>query len=473
MNKQKHFFLIAVVVIFALLAGCGSELDVTQTPTVTPTRQATVAPAGETPEAETPDEMVTITWWNEPILSTNREAFLKHIVESFNAAHPNITLEVNFIADLDRVTRTAVQGGEGPDIILSPGPAFVMDYVEAGHVLPLDEYAEQYGWYETIYPWALDVGRVDGALYSVPLTYETMVLFYNATLFEQMGWKVPTNRTELETVAEAAAEAGIIPFIHSNGSWKAANEWYVTIFYNNYAGSQAIYEALTGERRWDDPLFVESIELLDDYMQRGWFSGSRENYYTLQHGDVWGALGDGTAAMQMVGTWGFLHAKVYFEDTGNEWSWAPLPSLREGLQPDYALGIGGSLSINAATSNPDAAAEVLDWLYSDPQRIAGLISDIGGGEYVVPVRIAREDFPAETDPRVVEALMAFSANFEEGHYGYTTWSFWPPATEQYLISGIEQVWNGDITPEEYCAEQQRIFEQDMAAGKVPPLPVRE
>ncbi|MBU0704650.1 MAG: extracellular solute-binding protein, partial [Chloroflexi bacterium] len=257
-----------------------------------------------------------------------------------------------------------------------------------------------------------------------------------------------------------------------NASWKAANEWYVTIFYNNYAGSQAVYEALTGQRRWDDPLFVEAVQLLKEYMDNGWFSGSRENYYTLQHADIWGALGDGMAAMQMTGTWGFLHTRTYFEDTGNEWGWAALPPLREGAQPDYALGIGSSLSINAATPNPGAVAEVLDWLYSDPQRIAQLISDIGGGEYVVPVRIAREDFPPDTDPRLVEALMAFSATFEEGRYGYTTWTFWPPATEQYIISGIEQVWNGDITPEEYCAEQQRIFEQDVAAGNVPPIPPR-
>jgi len=51
-----------------------------------------------------------------------------------------------------------------------------MDYVEAGHVLPLDDYAGEYGWAEAIYPWAMDVGRVDGMLCSLLLTYETSVL---------------------------------------------------------------------------------------------------------------------------------------------------------------------------------------------------------------------------------------------------------------------------------------------------------
>jgi len=469
---SKRFPVVLLLVGLTLLMACGGG---TTPPTTAP--PPTSAPGEESPQStapadESPNEITTITWWTEPILKSNREAFLTHIVDSFNAAHPDIVLEILFIADLDRVTRTAVQGGEGPDIIQSPGPAFVMDYVEAGHVLSLDDYAAEYGWAETIYPWAMDVGRVDGTLYSLPLTYETMVLFYNATLFEQMGWETPSTPAELETLAQAASDAGLLPFAQSNASWKAANEWFVTIFYNNYAGSQAVYEALTGERRWDDPLFVEAIHALKEYMDNGWFSGSRENYYTLQHADIWGALGDGMAAMQMTGTWGFLHSRTYFEDTGNDWGWCPLPPLREGAQPDYALGIGSSLSINAATSNPGAAAEVLDWLYNDPQRIARLASDIGGGEFVVPVRIAREDFPPDTDPRLIKALMAFSATFEEGRHGYTTWTFWPPATEQYIISGIEQVWNGEITPEEYCAEQQRLFEEDMAAGNVPPIPVR-
>jgi raffinose/stachyose/melibiose transport system substrate-binding protein len=201
-------------------------------------------------------------------------------------------------------------------------------------------------------------------------------------------------------------------------------------------------------------------------------SGGREIYYSLLFADVWGILGDGSAAMQMVGTWGFLQARTYFEGTDNEWDWAPLPPLRDGAQADYALGIGSSLAINAGSANPDAAAEVLDWLYGDPQRVAQIISDVGGGEYVIPVRVDTADFPAETDPRLIRAISTFSQAFESGQYGYTTWTFWPPATAEYIIEGMELVWNERITPEEFCAEQQRIFELDLAAGNVPPIPER-
>ena len=458
MNKRLILTLAALLALSLLLSAC---------PSATPAEEAEPTP---TP---LPEGVVKVTWWTEPLLGTNREALLRDFVDTFNAAHPDIFLEVLFQPDLDRVTRTAIQGGAGPDIVQSPGPAFVIDYVEAGHVLPLDDYAVKYGWNKEIFSWALDVGKVDGHLYSLPLTYETMVLWYNKTLFDQHGWTPPTNRAELEALAEECQDQGIIPFAHANASWKAANEWYVGMFYSNYAGADKVYQALTQQIHWDDPLFVEAVALLKDYMDRGWFGGGRDNYYSLTLTDHWGALGDGTAAMKMEGTWGFMHAPIYFEGTGNEWEWAPLPKLRDEVTPVYDLGIGSTVSINAASPHPDAAAEVLDWLYSDPKRAAQLISDIGGGEYVVPIPLTEEDFPPEVDPRFIRALTTFSAKFAEGDYGYTTWTFWPARTEQYIISGIEEVWNGSLTPEAYCQEQQRLFAADLAAGKVPPIPVRQ
>ena len=42
----------------------------------------------------------------------------------------------------------------------------------------------------------------------------------------------------------------------------------------------AVYKAITGEKEWTDPEFVEAIELLKKHMvDDGYWSGSLENYY--------------------------------------------------------------------------------------------------------------------------------------------------------------------------------------------------
>jgi raffinose/stachyose/melibiose transport system substrate-binding protein len=59
-----------------------------------------------------------------------------------------------------------------------------------------------------------------------------------------------------------------------------------------------------------------------------------------------------------------------------------------------------------------------------------------------------------------------------GNYGYTTWTFFPPDTGVYLIENIEKVWAGDMTVDEFLSGMQSVFEPELAAGDVPPIPAR-
>ena len=40
----------------------------------------------------------------------------------------------------------------------------------------------------------------------------------------------------------------------------------------------------------------------------------------------------------------------------------------------YDLAIGSTVSINSKSANPEAAAEVLNWLYADAKRAAAIAS---------------------------------------------------------------------------------------------------
>ena len=76
------------------------------------------------------------------------------------------------------------------------------------------------------------------------------------------------------------------------------------------------------------------------------------------------------------------------------------------------------------------------------------------------------------NPGLAEILAALNEAFAEGNYGYTTWTFWPPESETYLIEEIEKVWAGEMTAEEYLQGHQEIFDAEREAGAVPPIPER-
>jgi raffinose/stachyose/melibiose transport system substrate-binding protein len=58
----------------------------------------------------------------------------------------------------------------------------------------------------------------------------------------------------------------------------------------------------------------------------------------------------------------------------------------------------------------------------------------------------------------------------EGNFGYTTWTFWPAKTDNYIIQELDAVFTGDITSVQYQEEQQALFDEEKTAGKVPPSP---
>jgi raffinose/stachyose/melibiose transport system substrate-binding protein len=417
-------------------------------------------------------EKAAVSFWVEAPAEERRKVINELYRDTFNAAHSNIELELTFTEDLDRVLRTAMQAGAGPDIVSTPGAGFILEYVIAGHVAPMDDLSVQYGWRDRLLPWAYESGMVQGHLYSVPLTYESMIVYYNKTLFDEKGWGIPTDGEELDAIINACVADDIHPFVYTNSGWKPSTEHLIGMFYDHYAGADNVYKALIGEKSWADDEFVGAMTLMNDWFQKGYYSGSVDNYHALTGEDVWSMLANGQGAMMMTGTWSFQTVDEFFGESGQEWDWFPMPSLRKGVNAVYALATGQTESINAKTKHPVETGAALDWLYNDKKRALMLSSSFNFGEWMVPLRYTADDFPAGTDPRVVRFFVDFADVTGRGDYGYTTWTFWPAKTEVMLWEDFDFVLAGEMTPAEFQAQIQRQFEEEVAEGKVPPVPKR-
>ncbi len=389
------------------------------------------------------------------------------VLNTFNDIDPSIQLEIVPQADTWNTTLTAVVGGAGPDIVRTPGPSFVFQFAEAGLILPLDSFADEMGWRDTFFDWALDLGLVDGQLYSLSDELETLLLYYNTTVFEENGWTPPDTMDELNALGEEVAAAGYTVFSHGNASWRYSNEWFVGEYMTQIAGPHNVYKALTGQIPWTDESMVEAIAILDAQMQAGWYGGGIDLYFTNEGPTRRTMLADGTAAMNIEGSWAIRETQDYFaESEGHDWDWVPVPS-HDGT--DYfTIGMGNTSSINAASPHPEAAAKFLTWYFS-PETQGQLLTSCSKGP--APVAIS-EEVMGELDPRIARVYAELSDASANDRYGYTTWTFWPEETRVYLTEEIERVWTGELSVMEYLEVGDEMFAEQLAAGEIPPIPTR-
>jgi raffinose/stachyose/melibiose transport system substrate-binding protein len=432
---------------------------------------ATAALGGCVQGSATRDTGTGLSLWLSFSDDSQREYFVDHFIQPFNeeADGPPLSLVIRDGDALQRLQRTAIASGSGPDLVFTDGPSYGLEFINAGRFVNLDDYAEQYGWKDRMQAWGYQTGQLQDHLYMIPSSYETMIMVYNKRVFEENGWSVPETRDEFEQWAQEAQDADMMPVGIGGGDWAPTTEWLVSIFMNHLAGPEAVHDALTGTIGWDDPRLVEAITVLKDYFDKGWIGGGAQSYFTNRIADLWNGLLNGTVACLFTGSWAFSDMVPYFnEDAGNydDWDWAPIPQFGDETTKElYSIGVGSTYSINTDSDYVDEAAAFLDYLIQDPK--AQLESVDAVQSQPIPLEYTADDYPQDLDSRI---RRLYDAIADADRIGYLSWTFWPPRSDVYTYEEMDRVAIGQITPEEYCQGLDDLFQEEFDGGKVPPIP---
>jgi raffinose/stachyose/melibiose transport system substrate-binding protein len=420
--------------------------------------------------ARAQDGRTVITYWYGAANAAGQAALQHDLVEAFNASQSQwrLVMEVKGGA-INNLLRVALLAGNGPDIVQTNGPSYLTPIATAGQVLALDDLAQKYGWKDAFLPALLNTDVFGGKLYALPRDYESMHLFYNKAMFAENGWKLPTNRAEMEAVAEAALAKGIVPFGNGNADWKGVNEWLLTVFINNVAGPDTVRRALTGELPWTAAPFVEAIDLSKSWYQKGYFG---KNYFSLAGEQAFMQAVNGKAAMVMSGSWAFGYIGAGMNKPDTVMDVVPVPTLGSAFTGGlYQLGCGATMSI--ARNSPNVEGVVAMFNFIQTEGFYQAMNRDWPGKWTIPVKnLSPAMLKGIGYPLFEKAIADMHDAFESGKYGFTTWTFWPGATETYLIDGIEQVWLNRATTADYLTKMNSMFQQEMKEGKVPPIPPR-
>lgn len=385
----------------------------------------------------------------------------------FNSVSETAQVRITLQADAYAIIGTALSGGGGPDVVPTDGPVLGLEMGRANLLLPLDKYVDQYAMDEQFVPWALDLGKINGSVYILPDSLETLVFWYNKTLFEENGWQVPVTMDEFLALLQTIADAGIVPISNGFGDYPPAHEWFVAAFLNHYAGADKVYEGLTGQRAWTDPVFLEAITILNDIVQKGWIAGGKDKFFTDSFPTAHALVGDGEAAMTLEGSW-FFPTNYFGPAAGNnnEFDWFPIPSS-DGKE-QFMTGLGAAWGINANSKHPDEAAEFLAWMFSPEAQARRLVEC---NFALAPIEIGSDAFSG-SDPRIAAIYSRYGDAAADGNYGYLTWGFFPPILQSTLYEQIQRVYLGEITPEAYLEAAQAAYAKDVENNAIPPIPVR-
>ena len=141
--------------------------------------------------AAPPAAAVTLVFSDWHLTEPHWEKSLKEAFETFQAEHPNITLELDYVSYADKDTKyaTEIGAGAGPDVIHLHAYS-LRSFIERGFLMDITPFIEKEGGDDFLKPWypqTLEMMQDEGSYYAIPGDFMSMALFYNKNFYEEAG----------------------------------------------------------------------------------------------------------------------------------------------------------------------------------------------------------------------------------------------------------------------------------------------
>lgn len=284
--------------------------------------------------------------------------YLKEILEEeFPKAFPDVEL-IQDTCDNETYKnkiKILMASDEQPDIMFSYGGGFMKSFVDAGKVLPLDDYMDDF--YKEHMKTDMQENFIfDGQQYGTCCTYWTGVLYCNQELFDQVGAEVPETYEELLESVKKLRSAGIEPI-----ALGMVNKWPGQQWINNFTiqigGAEHYKEMARGEASLNDPILAEAANLIENLITENAFCS---DMYKLTSGEAEELFLSGGAAMIYIGSWFTTFAE---ERIGDNLKVAKMPVVPGAkYTEDYHGGGVNGWIVSADTEYPELAANIVAWL---------------------------------------------------------------------------------------------------------------
>jgi raffinose/stachyose/melibiose transport system substrate-binding protein len=412
------------------------------------------APSAPATTGVTETEPFTLTVWDQETGKVSK--VWDQLNAEFEAEYPNVTIErVNRdFGQLKTLLRLALSGPEGPDVVeANQGWPDMGQLVKAGLLLPLDTYADAYGWRDrvpenvlAVSSWSSDGSQFGaGNLYGYTTMGEIIGVYYNKQKLSDLGLEIPTTMTEFEQALEVAKRAGEVPIQFGNNDAFAGIHEYGVIQDQlapvDYL-TDVVFGLQGGGLSFDTPENLEAATTLQAWAEAGYFT---PGFGGGGYDDAVANFAAGEGVLMITGNW----IVANLGDDNTDFGFFAMPPVEEGAPPVAMGGAGFPLAIAAGSEHPDAAAAYIDWMTND--HASDLLLPAGQ----IPLHTGSE--PPVQEGTVLADVVGAAQDVAaaDGVVPYLDWA--TPTFYDTLTAAIQEVMDSRISPEEFVAKVEADY----------------
>ena len=405
------------------------------------------------------DQPVDLTIWLNGEPGTVNA--ITEILDEYMQENPNVTITTNFVGSslFNPTLVPALNAAEGPDVWMGgTGPGQPAAIIEAGHALDLTPYFCELGWNEIIPEEIVNYTSSNGKLWAVGDSVETTLMFYNKDVFAQNNLEVPTTWDDLMAACDTLAQAGFANPIGLGGADKWPISHWQSLLWGRYAGPEGVDKVMYGDGRWDEEPFVQATAKLKELNDAGCFG---PNPLAELQDDIEARFWRGEIPMFYTGPWIIGPAVQALGDDISKFSVFQVPPPVEGTPIYPTADIGTGWYINAATENPDQAADVLNYmLFNEDSR--KLMLETGDNVPVGELNLEGVDLP-----QIVQDVFSLSNEYRDNGTIHAFLDTVTPASmTDVSYDGLQAVLAGQMTPEQFTETVQQAWEASKAEGEI-------
>ncbi len=290
------------------------------------------------------------------------QATMAGILEDFNAAHPEYNVVDNSAGHEDFKTQilVTIAGDNPPDIFSYWAGARTQFIVDAGRLMPLDDWWAESGLEEVVPAGVKAAGVHNGQLYNVPMNVHIIAFFYNPHVMEAAGiTEMPKTWDEFLALCETLKQSGVTPIaLGSRNRWPAQYWFDYTV--SRTAGPEYRTKLMNGEAKYTDPEVQAAMELWKQLTDAGYFVPDANAYDWDEAANM---VANGDAAMTLMGTWitGLWNDNGL--EPGTDYDFFTFPIV----DPEVPEVVHGSIDgwvIPENAKNPEGGKALLAWMLS-------------------------------------------------------------------------------------------------------------